>query len=264
MYHVRRVILPLAQYFLKEPGFPGADEDHRELYESLYMGLCQLGETNLEASRALLELAECRLKQKPQVCEHIWNHLHQWFSTPVPVLEDCVLEAFDLLAAYGLPGDRLCGWYRTWLVPLLGLPRKPDRADLQIWKLFGEWIQPGKDLTDRVNLALKTVTSLKPSPITGLPDGYRIGIFTLWEKTAGRAQQALFELQPRLDVRICTAMVLTDKAKALAQNVHLAVVVPSNVTHPLTEGIKPFLKHAPAYAPSRSSASIVKAIEASC
>ena len=79
-----------------------------------------------------------------------------------------MLEAFDLLADYGLQNGLLSAWYRAWLVPLLELQWKQGIAG--------------------VHQTHKAASSHEPSPVTILPDGYRIGVLTLWASTAGRAQ----------------------------------------------------------------------------
>ncbi|HWE61992.1 MAG TPA: hypothetical protein VHB98_09785, partial [Chloroflexota bacterium] len=138
----------LVNYFLQDQDFPRDSESYRDLYEGLYLGLYECKEINRITSKALLRLAEARLERMPQACERVWHDLRAWFSTPVPVLEEAVLEAFDLLAEYGLPGGALSEWYREWLTPLLALPRDRDPSSLAAWRLFGEWIQPGADLLD--------------------------------------------------------------------------------------------------------------------
>lgn len=256
----------LVSFFLDESAFPRQEEQYDLLYETLYNGLLE--------SRAkdspeiigflLLRLAEALLKHTPDKCSSICKNLEQWCESPLPILENWILEAFELLAEYGLTPSLLIPWYRTWLPYLLNLPSKRNRINLELWLKFGKWIHPGDDLIKHLETVLAQVSSNEQeevSPLSLLPANYRIGIFCLRSSSAERARDVLLEHNPQIDVRICTDQVLTKPAQSLAEHSDLAVLVTTCMTHALSYGISPSLKHALIYPQSSGSTSIVHAIE---
>jgi MarR-like DNA-binding transcriptional regulator SgrR of sgrS sRNA len=99
------------------------------------------------------------------------------------------------------------------------------------------------------------------NPIGKLPDGYRIGIFSLRESSAQRVKQLLEARNSSLNVRICTEKDLNEQAKAIAQNADLVVVVWTCLSHALSYGIEPYLQEKPVFPQSSGSTSIMRAIE---
>ncbi len=258
--YMRRLVQYFITVFLRDTLFPRADDAYADLYEALYAALLERSDVNETTSLILLRLADAKLRRKPADAESVLRHCYAWFKTPVPVLQGCVLDAFDLLASYGVPGPLLAEWYREWVLTLLGLPGTRDRTIIQAWLAFGEWIQPGADMLLALRQALE-VTSADDDPLAQLPAGYLIGIFTLRPQSAERARDALLARNSALDVRICAATDLDDRAKALARNAQMAVVVTTCITHALTYGIGPYLRQDPVYPMSSGAASIVRAIE---
>jgi len=260
--YTKTALQRIADFFLKEEDFPRDENAYTELYETLYLGLLEIGEINQRTGFALLRLAEAILRQSPLVCERISKNFFDWCKTPIPSLENWVLEAFELLAEYGLAPSLLAMWYREWVSYLLSLPGNRERSNLETWMLFGEWIQPGRDLLLKVQQALTDVVQgTIDDPIATLVGGYRIGIFSLRASSAQRAKQLLLARNATLDVRICIEKDLSEQAKALAQNSDLAVIVTTCITHALTYGIGPYLKKEPVYPQASGSTSIVRAIE---
>ena len=260
--YTKTALQRIADFFLKEEDFPRDENAYTELYETLYLGLLEIGEINQRTGFALLRLAEAILRQSPLVCERISKNFFDWCKTPIPSLENWVLEAFELLAEYGLAPSLLATWYREWVSYLLSLPGNRERSNLETWMLFGEWIQPGRDLLLKVQQALTDVVQgTIDDPIATLVGGYRIGIFSLRASSAQRAKQLLLARNATLDVRICIEKDLSEQAKALAQNSDLAVIVTTCITHALTYGVGPYLKNEPVYPQASGSTSIVRAIE---
>lgn len=258
----KRVIQSLVDYFLQDLDFPREDDAYGDLYETLYVGLLENQVSNQTTGLALLRLAEAILRRLPTQRDRICKNFIDWCKTPIPALEGWVLEAFDLLAEYGLAPGLLAAWYREWVSHLLNLPSSRDRVNLETWLIFGLWIQPGTDLLNRLKQALASVAEKDiDNPVASLPDGYRISIFSLRESATVRAKQLLLERNKNLDVRICLEKDLNVQAKALAQNSDLVVVVTTCLTHALTYGIGPYLKKEPVYPKSSGSTSLVRAIE---
>jgi hypothetical protein len=259
--YARKALNTILSTFVDE-AFPREEPEYVELYEALYLCLLELRELNATTSMTLLRLAEAFLRRLPDRSKSVMQHFQEWFRGPVPALENCVLEAFDLLAEYGVPGASLVFWYREWIEYLLALPSPRERVSLEAWLAFGEWIQPGDDLLERLRQSLAGAEARDvENPVAALPAGYRIGIFSLRESSARRVRQALLARNPGLDVRICAETDLSGQAKSLAQSADLSVVVTTCLTHAMTYGIGPHLRNAPVYPQSSGSASILQAIE---
>jgi hypothetical protein len=260
--YARRAMQMLVNLFLQESEFPRADEAYDNLYETLYLGLLETQEPNVTTSMTLLRLVESLLANRPSRVHTLWQHLSTWFQQPVATLETNLLETFELLAEYGLSGGALTEWYRRWVEYLLSLPTNRDRASLETWLAFGTWMQTVPDLVSSLQQMLSEhVEQQTENLIEQLPDGYRIGIFSLRESSAQRVKELLKARNNTLDVRICSEKVLNDQAKSLAQHADLVVVAWRSVSHALTYGIEPFLQQAPVFPQSSGSTSMLRAIE---
>lgn len=260
--YTKIAIQRLVDYFLQDVDFPREEDAYGDLYETLYVSLLEKQATNQTTGFALLRLAEAILRRSPVQCDRLCENFIDWCEPPIPALEHWTLEAFDLLAEYGLAPGLLAMWYRDWISRLLDLPSSRERASLETWLIFGQWIQPGSDLLTRLQKALTAVTEKDiDNPVANLPDGYRIGIFSLRESSTARAKQLLLERNKNLDIRICLEKDLNAQAKALAQNSDLVVIVTTCLSHALTYGIGPYLKKDPVYPPSSGSTSVIRAVE---
>jgi len=260
--YTKIAIQRLVDYFLQDADFPREEDAYSDLYETLYASLLEKQATNQTTGFALLRLAEAILRHSPLQRDRLCENFIDWCKTPIPALENWALEAFDLLAEYGLPPGLLAAWYRDWVSHLLNLPSSRERASLETWLIFGQWIQPGSDLLTRLQRALTVVTEKDiDNPVADLPDSYRISIFSLRESSIARAKQLLLERNKNLNVRICLEKDPNAQAKALAQNSDLVVIVTTCISHALMYGIGPYLKKDPVYPPSSGSTSIIRAVE---
>jgi hypothetical protein len=259
---VKEALRRLADIVLQDAEFPRDDEAYADLYDVLYMAIVQRQAANQTASMQFLRFGEARLRHTPSRRESVNDDVHKWFATPIPAIENSLFDAFDLLGEYGLHGGLLADLYRAWAIYILQLPTPRDRVSLQAWLDFGEWIGPGADLLERFRQMLRRVVEESPAdPIAELPAGYRIGIYTLRPTSGERARAQLLQRNGQLDIRVCTDDVLTEQAKALAQNSDLVVVVTTCITHALTYGIAPYVHGEPIYPASSGSTSIVRGIE---
>ena len=252
----------LADMFLQDTAFPRSDGAYADLYELLYMALVQRHAVSQSTSMQLLRFAEAMLRQAPKRRETLSKDVHDWFTEPIPAIKNSLFEAFELLGDYGLPGGMLSQLYRLWAAYILQLPTPRDRISLQTWLDFGEWIEPGADLMHAFRQALNRIIEESPyDPIAELPAGYRIAVFTLRPSSGERARAFLMGRNAKLDVRLCNDDVLTESAKALAQNSDLVVIVTTCLSHALTYGIGPYLPGDPVYPVLSGSTSIVRGIE---
>lgn len=260
--YTKIAIQRLVDFFLQDSDFPREEDTYGDLYETLYVSLLEQQAINQTVGFTLLRLAEAMLRRSPMKRDRLCENFIDWCKTPIPALENWVLEAFDLLAEYGLAPGLLAKWYRQWVSHLLDLPSSRERANLETWLIFGQWIQPGYDLLNRLEQALTIVTDQDiDNPVANLPDGYRISIFSLRESSTVRAKQLLLERNKNLDIRICLEKDLNAQAKALAQNSDLVVIVATCLSHALTYGIGPYLKKDPVYSSSSGSTSIIRVVE---
>lgn len=254
----------LTELTLRDTAFPRDDSTCAELYELLYTALLVRDSINESHSMQLLRLAEALLRRSPQRLPGVYVQLHEWFSHPVPALEERILDAFDLMGEYGLQGAQLIELYRMWALHLLSLPTNRDRVCLQSWLAFAGWIQPGPDVLLKLRERLAQLEEQETDdPLMLLPSGYRIGIFTLRPSSAERAKQMLLARNRELDIRICVEQDLNGPAKAMAENSNLVVVVSTCISHALTYGIEPYMQgRQPVFPASSGSTSMLRAIEA--
>ncbi|MBX0330987.1 hypothetical protein K2Z83_25360 [Oscillochloris sp. ZM17-4] len=257
--HLRDAIRQLRDHFLQDSLFPRKDTAHADVYEALYAATLDQREVNILTTLALLRLAEARLRRSPSTITTAVAHLTGWLDSPAPALGDAALETLDLLAAYGAQGPALGPWLRAWAESVLGAPRPPDRVTLEGWLAFATWAHPGADLLDDLRARLAAPEDDEDDPIAQLPVGYSIGIFTLRPQSAARAGELIRRRNPGVQIRLCEDTVLTDQARALAQNADMCVVVTTCLTHALTYGIGPYLRD-PVYPQSSGATSIARAI----
>jgi hypothetical protein len=211
----------------------------------------------------LLRLATALLNQASGKCEEILRDLRTWSGKPIPRLEAWVLEVFELLIDYGLELGLLVEWYREWVGRLSQVRMHWHITDLAGWFSLGKIIQPGEDLLQRLQNVLKMTQEVEiEDPIKNLPEGYRIGIYSLQEAAAQRAKHLLLERNAHIDIRICTDLVFSEAAKAIALSCDIAVLVTTAMKHALSSGLSPYLDSDKiVYPQSSGSTGIVRAIE---
>jgi len=260
--YAKRVLQHLTAHFINDNQFPREDESYNDLYDLLLETLLAEKKVNETNSGMVLRLTEAILRHSPDKCDDFRQALQTWFEKPIPALENHVLEAFELLAEYGLEGWQLGNWYRTWLLHLLNLPTARSRVALEVWLDFGKWNQTGEKLLNKLERQLAALLEQESqTPIATLPAGYRIGIFTLRASSAERAKQLLLKRNPELDIRISLEKAMNSQVKSIAQNSDMAVVVTTCISHAITYGITPYLQNDPVYPASSGSTSIIRAIE---
>jgi hypothetical protein len=175
-----------------------------------------------------------------------------------------LLDGFDLLINYGAVRHAIYEPYRKWLGHLLDLPTTVtwDRASKEVWLSIGEWLQPGDDLLHPLRQRLTTASAAAVrDPLTNLPSGYLIAVFTLNPAAARRAAEIIQRRNTQVQVQICSDTVLTDGAAKLAGRADVVVIVSTCLTHALFYGIKPYLRKDPVYPSFQGAASIVRSLE---
>ena len=260
----RRGLAALIDHFLSDTQYPCLTEDYVDLYEILFNCLLLSGESGEATGSKLLRLADAVLRSRPAQLAQVAADLQQWFSHPSPALETLALDAFDLLMVYGLSRAAFIDWYRAWVTHRLDLPDSVGwpRAHREVWLALGEWVQPGADLLLSLQRRLSSeIERGVEDPLLRLPDGFRIGIFTLHESSAERASALLRQRHAGLDIRVCAESDMSRSVEALARNSDAAVIVTTCLSHAIFYGIQPLLQHPPVYPAARGSASIMRAVE---
>ncbi len=267
--YVRDALRKIVQFFLSDETFPRSDFVYVQLYEYLYVALLEKrAEEELQSTGfMLLRLADALLHHSPGKRNAIFQNLVDWCGSPMLKLEDWALDAFELLIDYGMEPGLLSQWYRLWVSEILRLQTHHLRTNLEGWLAYGKRIQAGLDLINALQKALAGAAEVAEKemsdPIKLLPAGYRIGIYSLQESAASRARTLLLERNPELNIRLCTDEVLSDSARAIAQNSQLVVLVTTAMKHAISYGIGPLLNSEKVvYPQSSGSTSIVRAIEA--
>jgi hypothetical protein len=259
--YVRDAIGKLISFFLNDPAFPRTESIYQDLYDNFYAALlARQAREELHSAFLLLRLADALLNTTPGKCETILTNLRQWSGIPMTKTELWVLEAFEMLIDYGLSPQQLVAWCREWLEWLLAYA---EHAHWRAWFMLCRIIQPGDDLLHQVEQKLEISSEQVAADVLGtFSAGYQIGIYSLREGAALRARELLLARNPQLEVQICTDEVLTARAKALAQNADLVVLVTTAMKHALSDGIGPFLDTKKVVHPqSCGSSSIVRAVE---
>lgn len=258
-----RAIDAVIDAMLKQDHFPVQDYEYNSLYSLLYECLLWREQKGKEQTEKLLRLAWAILDNEPSRLDTIATELKEWFGRPIPALENQLLDAFDLLLAYGARREHLMELYREWLAYLLDRPLAMpwERARQEIWLSIGEWLQPGQDLLKPLEQRLSARVQVDPDPLLRLPNEFRLSIFTLDAPAAERASTVLRKRNPTLDVRICVEKDMNRTVESLARRADAAVVVTTCLTHAISYGIGPLLADKPIYPDSRGSVSIVRAIE---
>lgn len=264
---VRDAIQKLLTYFLnKEVGFPKEEAIYQDLYEVLYAVL--VAKTAQEEMKnngpILLLLANTILSSAPQKVVSVFHELQGWCGKPILKLEAWALEAIEMLIDYGIEPGLLADWYREWVEQLINRQTRYQLTYLEGWLELGRVIQPGGILLDVLQQKATTVVAEQVAidPIKELSEGYSIVIYSLQEAVARRAKTLLLKRNPSLDINICADVVLTDAAKALAENSDAVVMVTTAMKHAMSYGLDGYVAKEKRVFPQGGGATgIIRAIE---
>jgi hypothetical protein len=260
---VRDALLKIAQFFLSDQEFPRIDVSlYRDLYETLYMAFLNTPKELQYTGLLLLRLAEARLRYAPGNCAPIFSDLEEWCGTPITRLETWALDVCEMLLDYGLEPAVLASWYQLWLSQLVHVQPRHQITNLQGWLDLGRIIPSDHNLLEVLRERFSERQKVADDPIKLLPEGYKIGIYSLLEPAAQRAREQLLARNQSLEIRICTDKVLTEVAKAIAEQSDMVVIVITAMKHAVTYGIVPLIEPAKVVRPQSSgSTSLVRAVE---
>ncbi|MCB9437725.1 MAG: hypothetical protein H6673_12185 [Anaerolineales bacterium] len=260
--YFERAIGWLVNQFTEEDAvFPREQTIYGKLYGVFLDYIVHSTSTREENADKLFRLADDQLNRKPSDVLITCQSIFQWLGNPRPEGNTIALETFELAVKHGLGKEHLYKFYREWIEKLMDSPIQYDRPSLEVWLSLGEWF--GDEAEYLVNKVLKRLDRNKSGsldPISQLPDGYRIVIYTLDETSAGRVKKILAERQPNLQIDICADAVVTDQMKSITQNADMHVLVWRCMKHSVYYGITPYIDE-PVRPISRGSSSILRAIE---
>lgn len=252
----------IMNFLLQDKQFPRSNIAYRDIYDAIYEIIIHIKDVNEENSKKLFLLASAILENRPAIVDSIANDFVDWFKTPRPILEDQILEAFELLAEYGVSPEILINCFENWVLHRLSLPIEWDRLNRKIWLSFAGWLKPNPQLIIRIKESLhEKEEPVASDPIAVLPDNFRIGIFSLRKKSATRAKEIILERNPNLDIRICDEKVMSDTVEAIAKNSDVVILVTSAMKHSITYGIGNLLEQDPVYSKSSGTTSIIRGLE---
>ncbi|GHO61349.1 hypothetical protein KSC_002410 [Ktedonobacter sp. SOSP1-52] len=260
---VRDALLKITQFFLSDQEFPRTDVPlYRSLYETLYLALLAVPKELQYTGWLLLRLAEAQLRSASESCEAVFGHLKEWCGVPIPRLEVWALDTCEMLLDYGLEPAALTTWYQLWISELVRVQPHHQITNVNGWIDLSRCV-PGSDaLLDALRERFRGHLTATDDPIKLLPEGYRIGIYSLLEPSAQRAKEQLLARNPKLEIRICTDKVLTEMAKSIALQADMVVMVITAMKHAMTYGVGPLIDSAKVVRPQSSgSTSLVRAVE---
>jgi hypothetical protein len=260
---VRDALVRVAQFFLSDQEFPRTDVSfYRDLYEALYMAFLKTSKELQYTGWFLLRLAEARLRYASDKCTPIFRDLEEWCGAPMAILEPWALETCEMLLDYGLEPAVLTNWYQLWLTELMRVRPRHQITNLNGWLELGRCIPSEHSLLEALREQLSERQKVTDDPIKLLPEGYKIGIYSLLEPSARRASEQLLARNASLKISICTDKVLTKDAEAIAQGSDMIVMVITAMKHAVTNGIMPLIDPGKIVRPQSSGAtSLVRAVE---
>lgn len=260
-YFERAMLLLIAQFTEQDTEFPRLQSIYGNLYGVFLEYILYRLNAVQENADMLFQLLDDQLSRNPDSISEKSKTVFRWLEPPRPEVNAIALEAFEVVIQHGLGKESLYNQYRVWVEQLMDAPLEYDRASLEVWKSLGEWFGDNADyLTSKVRARLETEDSKALDPVSQLPNGYRIVIYTLDATSAQRVSQILQERQPELRIDICTDDVVTDRMKSLTQNADMHVIVWRCMKHNVFYGISPYIDD-PVLPPSRGSSSILREIE---
>lgn len=261
---VQNLVRSLIVQTLQDGRFPREGGFGRELYGALLDCQLILHEVNESESVRVVRLAEGCLRLEPQRSVGLATDLRRWFDRPLAVLENSVLDAFELLIAHGAGRPQLYGWFHDWLEALLDRPASSvwDRTAREVWYALGAWLWPGDPLLEQLrDFGSGSNPVPEADPVASLAPATRVAIFTLNEDVGRRAQGLLLGRNAGLDINLCHDTVLTESARVLAANADVVVLVTTCMKHALFYGIQSQIRGKILYPTSSGTTSLVRAIE---
>jgi hypothetical protein len=249
----------LLSQFVKDDQFPRESIVFGEIYSAFYNFALHVG--SQKDTEILLRLVDDKITRNPKSNLIRYQELIEWLGTPRLAVQETWLEIVELGIHHGLGKEHIYQTYLTWIQILLDSPLGLERANIEVLlslsQWFGEYAQAwSKQLEDK----LFQSTSDSIDPLTLLPDGYRIIIYTLDESSARRVQEILNNRNRKLDITLCHAKTMSTQVERLTENSDMHVLVTTCMKHSLYYGISDYID-VPIYPQSRGSSSILRAIE---
>ncbi|GBF31832.1 hypothetical protein DCCM_0016 [Desulfocucumis palustris] len=254
---LRSSLMDFARNVVQDPSFPNLGTG--DLYEQMVLAIQTFCNKNNNSAGFLARLLEGLFQIDIDHVQKQWSSMSQWMAfMPSLKLAGDVLELLELFHEYGLPGDKLRDTWNNWVGILCQQFTIDNRLQLQGWVRLGKAAGCDLYLVSQLQEILAEPVSF--DLLKGLQASV-ITIFSLREKAAQRAAQAIMGRNSNLKVKVCTDDRLSEKSKAMASNSDIVIVVTACMSHALTYGIGPLLKKDPIYPRGSGETGIIQALE---
>lgn len=251
----------LLTQLVKDDQFPRKQNVFGEIYSSFYNYMLHSSKVTPTNAEILLRLADDKITRSPNSNSSIINELINWIDPPRSSAQDIWLDIVELGIYHGLGKERLYKTYQNWIQAILDTPMGHERAIIEVLLSISQWFGDfTKGWIKQLEEKLVQSTSDTVDPITLLPDGYRIIVFTLDESSAKRVQDVLRKRNNQIDVVLCHDKSMTPRVEQLTKNSDMHVLVTTCMKHSVYYGISDYID-SPVYPQSRGSSSILRAIE---
>ncbi len=260
-FFVRAMDWLINQFVVEDHEFPREQSIFGDLYSSFFEYMLYAMSPREENADKVFRLADDYIVRNPGKNLTITKSLFRWLSSPRSEIGALALETFELSIQHGVGKEYLYDIYREWVEKLIDSPVHYDLSTLEVWNSLGQWFGENagyliNKIQDRIDLTKLKITD----PITLLPAGYHIVIYTLDETSAKRVENLLLERHPSLKIDLYTEKSVTDRMKLLTQNADMHVIVWRCMKHNVYYKIKSYVND-PVLPISRGSSSILGAIE---
>jgi len=259
--HFERAMNLLISLFVKDDQFPQNLALYGDIYTNLYYYLLNISNANNTNGEIIIRLADDLISRNPLANSTISKELLNWIEPPRISVLSIWLDIVELGVYHGLPKEYLFETFQKWMNTIFDSPINFDRSLLFVlisfcnW--FGEFAQSWKK---HLESRLVETSEEATDPITLLPEGYRIIIYTLDDSSARRVQSILLSRNPNLDVHHSNEKSMTSQLREITINSDMQVLVTTCMKHSVFYGISDISKNI-VYPQSRGSTSILRAIE---
>lgn len=251
----------LLSQLVKDDQFPRIQNLFGEIYSSFYSYMLHSSKNTQTNAEILLRLADDKITRDPMRNLSTYNELINWIDPPRSSAQDFWLDIVELGIYHGLGKEHLYISYQAWIQVILDTPINPERSIIEVLLSLSQWFGDyAKRWIKHLEEKLVQSTSDVVDPITLLPVGYRIIIYTLDESSAKRVQDILYKRNNKIEVVLCHEKTMTQQIEQLTINSDMQVLVTTCMKHSVYYGISDYI-NSPVYPQSRGSSSILRAIE---
>ena len=253
---VKQAMRHLGTDLLEDTQFPRETSIYQEMYTIVYNSVRQGGTLDEITAQLFVRLAEAILRASPKLVDDIVQAFQVRFDYPMPALNDTALEMLELLYDFSANPGMLTAWFHGWVTAAC-VNLSP--AEAAAWANIATWVKPGREPVTVLEKA-QWQDGTTDDPIAALPDGYRIAIFTLRERSGQFARSTILERNPNLIVTLRHDKVNSNTVQSAFNGADIVVLVTHALKHALTMSVDISAQHV-VLPQSASSTSILRAVE---